>query len=57
MALALVLVVGAGLLIRSFREVLAVGIGVHTERITLTDLELPQNRYTDDAGRSRFFRS
>jgi putative ABC transport system permease protein len=54
-ALALVLVVGAGLLIRSFREIVTVGIGFHTERITLADVELPSSRYPDDASRSRFF--
>ena len=54
-ALALVLVVGAGLLIRSFREIVGVGIGFHTERITLADVELPADRYPDDAARSRFF--
>ena len=56
-ALALVLVVGAGLLIRSFREIVAVGIGFRTERITLTDVELPAARYPDDTSRSRFFRT
>jgi putative ABC transport system permease protein len=56
-ALALVLVVGAGLLIRSFREIVAVGIGIRTERITLADVELPASRYPDDGSRSRFFHS
>jgi predicted permease len=55
-ALALVLVTGAGLMIRSFQELLAVGVGFRTDRVSLADIDLPDNRYRDDAARSRFFR-
>jgi putative ABC transport system permease protein len=54
-ALAMVLMVGAGLMIRSFRELLAVGIGFNTERLTYTDFDLPANRYPNGASQSRFF--
>lgn len=55
-ALALVLLVGAGLMIRSFQRLLAVGIGFQTERLTAMDVELPAVRYRDPSARSRFFR-
>ena len=54
-ALALVLVVGAGLMIRSFEALLAVGVGFRTSHVTIADVELPAARYPDDAARSRFF--
>jgi putative ABC transport system permease protein len=54
-ALALVLVTGAGLMIRSFQELLAVGVGFRTERVSLTDVELPSDRYRDNIVRARFF--
>ncbi len=56
-ALALVLVSGAGLLIRSFHELVSSGVGFNTEHLTTLDLSLPQQRYPDDASRSRFFHS
>ena len=55
-ALALVLVSGAGLMIRSFQELLALGVGFRTDRVTLADIDLPAARYPDDAARARFFR-
>ncbi len=54
-ALALVLVVGAGLMIRSFEALLAVGLGFRTSQVTIADVELPAARYPDPASRSRFF--
>jgi len=56
-ALALVLVTGAGLMIRSFQELLAVGVGFRTSNVSIADIELPAARYRDDAARSRFFHS
>ena len=56
-ALALVLVTGAGLMIRSFQELLAVGVGFRTERVSLADVELPADRYRDEPSRARFFRA
>jgi putative ABC transport system permease protein len=55
-ALALMLVVGAGLMIRSFQALLAVGLGFQTDRITIADIELPTARYKDAASQERFFR-
>ena len=55
-ALALVLVVGAGLMIRSFRELLAVGIGFDTTRLTYADIDLPAKRYPSGEAQTRFFR-
>lgn len=54
-ALALVLVSGAGLMIRSFHELLAVGVGFRTAGVSLVDIDLPATRYPDDAARARFF--
>jgi putative ABC transport system permease protein len=55
-ALALILVSGAGLMIRSFRELVDTGIGFKTDRLTTVDIDLPETRYPDGASRSRFFR-
>jgi len=55
-AMALVLVTGAGLMIRSFAELLAVGIGFDTTRLTYADLDLPKRRYPDGATQVRFYR-
>ena len=56
-ALALVLLTGASLMIRSFRNLLATGIGFQTAHLEVADVELPENSYPDDASRSRFFQS
>ncbi len=55
-ALALMLLVGAGLMIRSFHALLAVGLGFQTDRVTIADIDLPPARYSDAAARARFFR-
>jgi putative ABC transport system permease protein len=55
-SLALVLLVGAGLMIRSFRELLAVGIGFDTTRLTYTDIDLPARRYPAGVAQTQFFR-
>ncbi|MDA8019837.1 MAG: ABC transporter permease [Thermoanaerobaculia bacterium] len=44
-ALAIVLLVGAGLLLRSFDRLLEVDLGFHTEGILAIDLSLPSSRY------------
>ena len=54
--LALTLATGAGLMIRSFHELAATGIGFETAHLSTIDVDLPGKRYADDAGRSRFFR-
>ena len=56
-ALALMLLAGAGLMARSFREMIATGIGFQTAHLHTVDIALPEKRYTDDAARSRFFRT
>ena len=56
-ALALVLVTGASLMIRSFQNLVAAGIGFQTAHLEVADVELPEKSYPDEAGRSRFFRT
>jgi putative ABC transport system permease protein len=56
-ALALMLLAGAGLMARSFRELITTGIGFQTAHLNTVDIALPEKRYVDDAGRSRFFRA
>jgi len=55
-ALAVVLLVGAGLMIRSFREALATGFGFDTARISYADLDLPETQYPGAEAQVRFFR-
>jgi predicted permease len=55
--MALVLVTGAGLMIRSFREILSTGVGFETAHLTGADIDLPEKRYPDGASQSRLFRS
>ncbi len=47
-ALAFVLLTGAGLLIRSFQAILAVDLGFHTEHILSANFALRPSHYTDD---------
>ena len=56
-ALAMVLVMGATLMIRSFRNLVATGIGFQTAHLEIADIELPEKSYPDKASRSRFFRA
>lgn len=55
-ALAFVLVSGAGLMIRSFREMVNTGVGFQTDRLIALDLDLPEKSYATGESRSRFFR-
>jgi len=54
-AMALVLVSGAGLLIRSFQLVLATDLGYDSARILSADVDLHEDRYPDPPTRARFF--
>ncbi len=54
-AMALLLVTGAGLTIRSFANVIRTGIGIDPERFLSADIQLPEDRYQDPASRVRFF--
>ncbi len=53
-ALALVLLVGAGLLIRSFREMESVEPGFRAEKILTMRVSLPESRYADIPAQNRF---
>jgi len=55
-ALAVILLSGAGVMIRSFRQLIAIGIGFSTAHLTGIDVDLPEVRYPDGAAQSRFFR-
>ena len=55
-ALATVLLAGAGLLIRSFQQLLAVDPGFRAENVLTTQLALTPNRYPDQAARAEFYR-
>jgi predicted permease len=55
-ALAVVLLVGAGLLLRSFGSLRHVNPGYSTSNILTMRLQLPGSKYKDDAQRIRFFR-
>ncbi len=54
-ALALMLLSGAGLMIRSFRELVATGIGFRTAHLITAQVDLPVRDFPDGAGQSRFF--
>jgi putative ABC transport system permease protein len=56
-ALALLLVSGAGLMLRSFQKLVETGIGFETRRLLSVDVDLPESRYPTGESRSRFFRS
>jgi predicted permease len=55
-ALAVVLLVGAGLMLLSFGSMRRVNPGYSTDNILTMRLQLPRAKYTDDAQRIRFFR-
>jgi predicted permease len=54
-ALAVVLLVGAGLLVKSFARVLRVDPGFSTERVLTAQIALPTDRYPTDAARRAFW--
>lgn len=53
-ALALVLVVGAGLLIASVRRLQQVDLGIEAGRVLTFELNLPESRYSEPARRTTF---
>jgi putative ABC transport system permease protein len=55
-ALALVLVSGAGLMLRSFYQLVSEGIGFETGHLLTLEIDLPAQRYASDESKSRFFR-
>jgi len=56
LALATLLLVGAGLLIRSFSRLLDVSPGFQTQRLLTMELSLPEKTYPDGAPVGRFYR-
>ncbi len=54
-ALALILVTGAALTLRSFANVVRTGIGIETSRYLAADVTLPEDRYSTPASRTRAF--
>jgi putative ABC transport system permease protein len=57
LALTVVLVVGAGLLLRSYANVLAIDPGFDPQRLLMAETALPPLKYADTATRSTFFRA
>jgi predicted permease len=55
-ALALVLLVGAGLLLRSFEGLRSVALGVRPSHVMTFAVSLPTGRYADPERRARFYR-
>ncbi len=54
-ALALVVLIGAGLLIRSFGELLAVEAGFESESVWIATVDLPESTYAEESARIEFF--
>src|SRR6185436_18509632 len=55
-ALALMLLIGAGLLLRSFDRLRSVALGVQTANVLTFDVNLPIGRYPDPLRRAQFHR-
>jgi len=55
MALAVVLLAGAGVMLRSFLRIYSTDVGVHAENIVEAYLELPEARYSGTASQITFF--
>jgi putative ABC transport system permease protein len=56
MALSVLVLVGAGLLVRSFRTVLAVDLGFQPRHVVAMNISLPQPKYDDPERRVLFYR-
>lgn len=56
-ALSIVLLIGAGLMIRSFLNMYGMTAGFGAERFLVMRLELPKEKYANDAARVRFYES
>jgi predicted permease len=55
LAVALVLLVGAALMVRSFRSMARIDAGFSKEQVVTAQLPLPSTTYTDSAKQKRFF--
>jgi len=56
-ALAVILVAGAGLMLRSFYQLVSEGVGFATEHLLTLEVDLPHQRYPNGEIQSRFFES
>jgi putative ABC transport system permease protein len=56
-ALALIMLAGAGLMLRSFHELVATGIGFQTSHLITADVDLPERHYSEGESESRFFKN
>jgi putative ABC transport system permease protein len=54
-ALSLILLVGAGLLLRSFSTLMGVNLGFQTDRVIAMNINLPKLQYPDAPARLQFF--
>jgi putative ABC transport system permease protein len=54
-ALALTLLVGAGLLLRSFANLRAIDPGFRADHVLTVDVDLPRSRYAESTRQARFF--
>jgi len=54
-SLSLILLVGAGLLLRSFSTLMGVKLGFQTDRVIAMNINLPELRYADGPARFQFF--
>jgi putative ABC transport system permease protein len=54
-ALSLVLLIGAGLMVRTFQRILALDLGYDPKNMLVTDVWLSDRNYHDDAQMARFF--
>jgi predicted permease len=54
-SLSLILLVGAGLLLRSFSTLMGVNLGFQTDRVIAMNVNLPDLRYPDGPARFQFF--
>jgi putative ABC transport system permease protein len=54
-ALSLVLLVGAGLLVRTFQRILALNLGYDPKNVLIADVWLSANNYRDDPAMAQFF--
>jgi predicted permease len=55
-ALALVLLTGAGLLVRTFLGLMQVDLGIDATNVVTTEIDLPQYKYSMPANQTQFFR-
>jgi putative ABC transport system permease protein len=55
LALSLILLIGAGLLVRSFIQFLRTDLGVKPDNVVTMQIALPRDKYTDEQQRRNFF--